>query len=450
MTSISDTESISTIATTSTTTPKKFVCDYQDCTKSYSKPSLLQQHQRSHTGERPFACTSCDKTFLRKTHLTSHLLSHTSAKPFLCSVCGKGVNTIQHLKRHEITHTRSFKCTYPDCNESFYKHQLLRHHILSTHEKTLQCLICDKTFQRPYRLAQHNLKYHGESPAHQCEHPGCFHNFKTWSALQLHIKTEHPKLKCPVCKKKCIGKGALRSHMLLHADDDLKENVWKCNYCLVGQFPKKLDLIKHYRDHHDNNIPAELFTKNLKGDYVVDSGTSLNSTNLRIYEALLDSESEEEEMDSRKSKNLKSKKIISLILGNFSTKKIPCTYNNCDRMFSRDHDLRRHLRWHEIHLQKIEKFLEGLEGYQKDHSGEILNNIQQEEGIIVSQVSIQGEVGIVVNHESQDAHKEQTLNSFKRRKIDIQPESLEEEDVNLDELIDNELLLLKAGGLRDD
>ena len=64
---------------------------------------------------------------------------------------------------------------------------------VSVHEKKLLCNKCNKSFNRPYRLVQHNIKYHSVSPAYQCDHQGCFGNFMTWSALQLHIKTEHPK-----------------------------------------------------------------------------------------------------------------------------------------------------------------------------------------------------------------------------------------------------------------
>ena len=54
-----------------------------------------------------------------------------------------------------------------------------------------------------------------------------------------------------------------------------------------------------------------------------------------------------------------SKSVSKLILN--SGKKINCPKNNCDRMFSREYDLRRHLKWHDDNLQRIESFLNSIE-----------------------------------------------------------------------------------------
>lgn len=289
----------------------------------------------------------------------------------------EGVNTRQHLKRHEITHTKSFKCTEPGCGESFYKHQSLRHHWLSVHEKSLTCQKCNKTFSRPYRLAQHNLKYHSETPVYQCDTHGCFANFKTWSALQFHIKTEHPKLICPECGKGCVGKKGLKSHIMMNHDNDKMVKLWNCTYCDVGQFTKKLDLIQHYNALHDGNIPDDLLkvSEREQLEKLLQEKEGDNVGNFVLVPSDDEDEEDDEEGyevgvigDSKSIESLNStlksgrSSIIDMILTNYQKRTIPCPKKNCDRKFAREYDLQRHLTWHASHMAKIESFLESLEG----------------------------------------------------------------------------------------
>lgn len=383
-------------ASVTSSTPKTHICDFPGCTNAYAKKSLLVQHRRSHTGERPFKCSNCDRSFLRKSHLTAHQVSHQSQqeKPFHCSVCGKGVNTSQHLRRHEITHTKSFKCTHKGCDESFYKHQSLRHHLLSVHEKSLTCTICNKTFTRPYRLAQHNIKYHSETPTYQCDYKGCFKNFKTWSALHLHVKTDHPKLVCDVCGKGCIGKQGLQSHMVVHSSNNAIK-LWNCEYCDMGLFVKKLELIEHYHEFHDSNLPENLLKPEekakieelLKEGDIIDSLDKLKSIEEFDPEARVLKEAPDGFVPTPSSQAslasllsltsaLNKNNVVNLLQKNYNKKTIACPKNKCDRKFARDFDLKRHLAWHELHSKRISLFLESLQTEEEkfDNNNENLDN----------------------------------------------------------------------------
>ncbi|KAJ1189670.1 hypothetical protein NDU88_006414 [Pleurodeles waltl] len=54
--------------------PGKYICPY--CSRPCAKPSVLEKHIRSHTGERPYPCSACGFSFKTKSNLYKHRKSH--------------------------------------------------------------------------------------------------------------------------------------------------------------------------------------------------------------------------------------------------------------------------------------------------------------------------------------------------------------------------------------
>jgi uncharacterized Zn-finger protein len=53
---------------------KKLKCQY--CDKTFGKNFDLQQHVRSHTGEKPFQCIVCGRAFAQKSNVKKHMKTH--------------------------------------------------------------------------------------------------------------------------------------------------------------------------------------------------------------------------------------------------------------------------------------------------------------------------------------------------------------------------------------
>ena len=133
---------------------KVFTCKI--CNRSFGYKHVLQNHERTHTGEKPFECRVCHKRFTRDHHLKTHMRLHTGEKPYNCTHCDRQFVQVANLRRHLRVHTgeKPYKCDL--CDSTFSdSNQLKAHVLIHKGEKPFSCEKCEGKFRRRHHLMHH-------------------------------------------------------------------------------------------------------------------------------------------------------------------------------------------------------------------------------------------------------------------------------------------------------
>jgi general transcription factor IIIA len=209
------------------------VCDWEDCTATFTTATRLRRHIATHRAKEKFRCRGfpgCDRFFRKQETLDAHILAdHHKIKPYACDQIDMA--------------------TGQACNKSYDNAERLRYHMRAKHDPTkYSCEVCH----------EQNVAILRNSEA-QDDREVIQSTFSTWTEFQNHNATYHPP-SCTLCPTSFTTNKELTRHMELEHSilpvqtGPTKEKVlFDCTYpgC-EKKFTKRGNLNVHIKTVHEN------------------------------------------------------------------------------------------------------------------------------------------------------------------------------------------------------
>ncbi|XP_039312709.1 zinc finger protein 341 isoform X2 [Solenopsis invicta] len=273
----------------------KYKCGY--CNKQFAKKFYWQQHERSHTGEKPYQCVVCGRAFAQKSNVKKHMSSHKvwpgtaihslppEAPPdgsidrtYHCQFCKETFDSYKALKGHLIVShlaLKVYKCVQSSCSMMFSDLDEFLEHTRSHKCSEYRCHVCGEVFSTLTDLGRHQydhsiqkqkttekyyccttckssfsnleaLQHHKETTTHNYACLHCGKSFLIERFLRRHLKTHSASARfaCEDCGKAFKTEQYLANHKLIHSE----ETPFTCPHC-PARFKRKDRLGRHMLIH---------------------------------------------------------------------------------------------------------------------------------------------------------------------------------------------------------
>ncbi|XP_048482364.1 zinc finger protein 160 isoform X2 [Plutella xylostella] len=245
----------------------KYKCN--ECDKKFPTSTRLRLHMfGNHKRPGPHPCKLCPKSYFDKMKLARHIANVHKIGPVIerkkdkiCETCGKGFSSSTLLTNHIRIHTgeRPWRCE--ECPAAFAQNGTFYMHMKQVHGKTIDrhgrekltekvcCDACGAAFNTRAGLAQHHNLLHAEKTDYQCE--TCEKYCRTAQGLQKHTRTHAPPapLPCHTCGKTFKTRGAHTQHIQKKHGIAVVERPFKCRSCDAA-YSVQTNLYTHYKVKH--------------------------------------------------------------------------------------------------------------------------------------------------------------------------------------------------------
>ncbi|XP_051489444.1 zinc finger protein 341 isoform X3 [Apus apus] len=248
----------------------KLKCTY--CDKAFTKNFDLQQHIRSHTGEKPFQCIVCGRAFAQKSNVKKHMQTHKVWPPGLGCTISRNSITVQvmALNPNQPEDEENTGLTQPTRNpaeplqdmsplEESEPGKLEAKQVVLI-DSSYQCQFCPSKFNTYFQLKSH-MTQHKNEQVYKCVVKTCAQTFQKLESFLEHIKSHQEELsyRCHLCSKDFPSLYELGvhqySHSLLPQHSPKKDvAVYKCVKC-VNKYSTP-EALEHHLQTATHNFPC--------------------------------------------------------------------------------------------------------------------------------------------------------------------------------------------------